>query len=241
MVVTTYSDTPDISQQTMSRTETPSSEFVILVSNIVQGLWRNIEMRDVREKIPKSERQSFQTYVYRVMRRAKLSNAAIFIALNYINLLSEKRALLPSLRIRTSECMATEEARIIVVSLILANKHFYDHAYRNKTWAKMTGIDKNVLCHCEKEALAALNYDLRVSPSQYAKWLAKLESIANIINEDVENLNDYLTKQYKKIKKSTKTNYDLYSYKRENNVNNYSSIHNYESVTLPRNIGSSTQ
>jgi len=171
-----YADTPDVSQVTLSRTTTPSSEFVVFVSNIIQGLWRNIEIGKVREKVSKSERQSFQTYVYRVMRRAKLSYAAIIIALNYINRLSKKRDEMPSLKIRTAECMATEEARIVVVSFILANKHFYDHAYRNKTWSKMTGIDKNVLYYCEKEALAALSYNLTVSPNSYTEWLSALEA-----------------------------------------------------------------
>jgi hypothetical protein len=222
-----YADTPDVSQLTLSRTTTPSSEFVVFVSNIIQGLWRNVEIGEVREKVSKNERQSFQTYVYRVMRRAKLSNAAIIIALNYINLLSKKRDKMPSLRIRTAECMATEEARIVVVSFILANKHFYDHAYRNKTWAKMTGIDKNVLYYCEKEALAALNYDLTVSPKQYSEWLKALEATSEVITEDIDSLNETITKQYKKSKKQQQPNgYPTFN---EENMN----AHKFEAVTLP--------
>lgn len=224
-----YADTPDVSQLTLSRTTTPSSEFVVFVSNIIQGLWRNVEIGEVREKVSKNERQSFQTYVYRVMRRAKLSNAAIIIALNYINLLSKKRDKMPSLRIRTAECMATEEARIVVVSFILANKHFYDHAYRNKTWSKMTGIDKNVLYECEREALAALNYDLTVSPQQYTDWLSTLEATANVITDDIDYLNETISNQYNKANNLKHINaYPL----NEENFN----AKKFEAATLPRNF-----
>jgi hypothetical protein len=225
-----YAHTPDVSQITLTRTTKHKKEFLVFLYNIIKGLWRNVEIGEVREKVSKNERQSFQTYVYRVMRRAKLSNAAIIIALNYINLLSKKRDKMPSLRIRTAECMATEEARIVVVSFILANKHFYDHAYRNKTWAKMTGIDKNVLYYCEKEALAALNYDLTVSPKQYSEWLKALEATSEVITEDIDSLNETITKQYKKSKKQQQPNgYPTFN---EENMN----AHKFEAVTLPRNF-----
>ncbi|ORX51751.1 hypothetical protein BCR36DRAFT_411725 [Piromyces finnis] len=227
-----YADTPDVSQLTLSRTTTPSSEFVVFVSNIIQGLWRNVEIGEVREKVSKNERQSFQTYVYRVMRRAKLSYAAIIIALNYINLLSKKRDQMPSLKIRTAECMATEEARIVVVSFILANKHFYDHAYRNKTWSKMTGIDKNVLYYCEKEALAALNYDLTVSPQRYTEWLSTLEATSNVITDDIDSLNETISNQYNKATSPMKQN-SAYSLNEEN-IN----AKKFETATLPRNFES---
>jgi len=197
--MTDYSDTPKDSEVTYSRIVNPSSEFVVLVSDIIQGLWRNLEVGQVRVSVTKNERQSFQTYIYRVMRRAKLSYAAVIIALKYINLLSKRRDEMPSLKIRTAECMATEEARIVVVSFILANKHFYDHAYRNKTWAKMTGIDKNVLYHCEKEALAALDYDLTITPTQYSEWLKTLQEAADIVYKDMEHLESLISKKYEEV------------------------------------------
>ncbi|KAI0719647.1 hypothetical protein C8T65DRAFT_736586 [Cerioporus squamosus] len=64
--------------------------------------------------------------------------------------------------------------RLILLGCMLANKWLDDHTFSNKTWHTISNVPIRSLNRLESLALDVFQYDLNVSPQQWAGWLSDI-------------------------------------------------------------------
>lgn len=64
--------------------------------------------------------------------------------------------------------------RLILLGCMLANKWLDDHTFSNKTWHTISNVPIRSLNHLESLALEIFQYDLSITPEQWADWLGDL-------------------------------------------------------------------
>jgi hypothetical protein len=73
---------------------------------------------------------------------------------------------------------AGSEAHLFCICLILAQKQLDDHAFKNKTWSRITLIPVDVITLMERECLACLKFDLYVSHTEFSLWHSNIQKLA---------------------------------------------------------------
>ncbi|RPD67269.1 hypothetical protein L226DRAFT_542401 [Lentinus tigrinus ALCF2SS1-7] len=64
--------------------------------------------------------------------------------------------------------------RLILLGCMLANKWLDDHTFSNKTWHTISNVPIRSLNRLESLALDIFQYDLNISPQQWAGWLSEV-------------------------------------------------------------------
>ena len=98
-----------------------------------------------------------------------ISLSIVVLALKYINRII-------SYQVKTPK--AGSEAHLFCVCLILAQKQLDDHAFKNKTWSKITLIPVNVITQMERECLSCLKFDLYVGHKEFSVWHSTIQRLA---------------------------------------------------------------
>ena len=98
-----------------------------------------------------------------------ISLAIVVLALKYI-----KRIMLYKIKIPR----VGSEAHLFCVCLILAHKQLDDHAFKNKTWSRITLIPVDMITQMERECLSCLQFDLYVSQKEFSLWHSNIQRLA---------------------------------------------------------------
>lgn len=99
--------------------------------------------------------------------------SSIILALKYISRIATYRIKIPSVG---------AEAHLFCVCLILAHKTLDDHAFKNKTWSKITRMPTTMICQMERECLASLKFDLFVGKEEFESWQRGIQKEARVWN-----------------------------------------------------------
>jgi hypothetical protein len=98
-----------------------------------------------------------------------ISLSTVVLALKYIDRIVKYQIKTPK---------AGSEAHLFCTCLILAQKQLDDHAYKNKTWSKITTIHVDVVTQMERECLSCLKFDLYVSYREFSLWHSNIQKLA---------------------------------------------------------------
>lgn len=98
-----------------------------------------------------------------------ISLSIVVLALKYINRIMIYQIKTPKVG---------SEAHLFCISLILAQKQLDDHAFKNKTWSRITLIPVDVITQMERECLSCLKFDLYVSHREFTFWHAHIQKLA---------------------------------------------------------------
>ncbi|MBW0515619.1 hypothetical protein O181_055334 [Austropuccinia psidii MF-1] len=112
---------------------------------------------------------AFRRWTRQVLEQTLLSPQVLILALYYVDLttgmdvfgdLSCKMSLLPY--------------KILLASLVLANKTLDDHSYKNSTYANVSSMTNAEVNSIEVALLKALNFNVVPSSNQWSKWLKEV-------------------------------------------------------------------
>ena len=85
----------------------------------------------------------------------------VLTALLYVSRIYEYKIKIPS---------HGSEAHLFCICLILAQKTSDDHAFKNKTWSRITKMPVAMINEMERECLQGLGYNLYIKPAEFEKW-----------------------------------------------------------------------
>jgi hypothetical protein len=102
-------------------------------------------------------------YIHSILKctAQSISLSVVVLALFYISQIHQYKVKTPALG---------SEAHLFCICLMLAQKNLDDHAFRNKTWSKITRIPVQLLTQMERECLACLKFDLFLSKEAFEAW-----------------------------------------------------------------------
>ena len=81
-------------------------------------------------------------------------------------------------RLKIKVTSVGSEAHLFCICLIIAQKSMDDHAYKNRTWSKITRMPSSLITQMERECLTCLNYNLYVSKHEFDAWYAFVQKRA---------------------------------------------------------------
>lgn len=112
-------------------------------------------------------RQSLAKFLRRIYSISQVNPTVISIGLYYF-----KRFM--DLNPQESQMAASG---LFVTALILANHYLDDHAYTNKTWSKVTGVNVRVLNATQRLFLSSMDYRLNIEYGELCSWTKAMQDL----------------------------------------------------------------
>lgn len=122
----------------------------------LNNIWYN---PSVRYSIP------LDVFITGLFTKLRVSYIQLRIALHYISRLA------PMIERRMNDPLVNCPRRVLMVTLILANKYMHDDRYLNSSFAKVTGLDVREITRIEREILIMLEHNLFVNDIYIQHWM----------------------------------------------------------------------
>ncbi|KAA8901677.1 hypothetical protein TRICI_006042 [Trichomonascus ciferrii] len=116
------------------------------------------------ESLPASSFQTYNKFVTQLLTATRLPSATVILSLVYLS----RRWALGNLPSTTTDNNVIY--RMLVVSLLLANKFHDDNTFTNKSWYEATGIAVSELTRIEMDWLREIKWDLHLNDQDQKGW-----------------------------------------------------------------------
>lgn len=116
------------------------------------------------ETLPASSFQTYNKFVTQLLTATRLPSATVILSLVYLS----RRWVLGNLPSTTTDNNVIY--RMLVVSLLLANKFHDDNTFTNKSWYEATGIAVSELTRIEMDWLREIKWDLHLNDQDQKGW-----------------------------------------------------------------------
>ncbi|KAJ3323232.1 hypothetical protein HDV06_001999 [Boothiomyces sp. JEL0866] len=114
----------------------------------------------------------FAMKVNKLLRKAKLPTAIIFVSLLYIARLRQAVN-----TVTPREQLSQLLYQLLVSSLVVAQKQHSDFRYKNSLWAEMSGFSLSALNTLESNFLKGIHWKLHVTDDQYMQWVKIIQTL----------------------------------------------------------------
>ncbi|KAJ3273326.1 hypothetical protein HDV01_004543 [Terramyces sp. JEL0728] len=114
----------------------------------------------------------FAMKVNKLLRKAKLPTAIIFVSLLYIARLRQAVS-----TVTPREQLSQLLYQLLVSSLVVAQKQHSDFRYKNSLWAEMSGFSLSALNTLESNFLKGIHWKLHVTDDQYLQWVKIIQTL----------------------------------------------------------------
>lgn len=164
---------------------TPLSTTIDTTSLVIQSIWAE------QYAAKKTKLVSLRVFIQEVLRRSRTTYSTLQTALFY--LFRVKNAIVTRLRERAAR--ETEQQRnattsghcneddligcgrrMFLAALMVASKYLQDKNYRNRAWAKISGLSVHEINATEIAFLKLIDYNLFVSKPTFDRWYTLLHS-----------------------------------------------------------------
>ncbi|RUO96075.1 hypothetical protein BC936DRAFT_142668 [Jimgerdemannia flammicorona] len=159
--------------------------IVDTTSLVIQSIWAD------QYAAKKTKLVSLRVFIQEVLRRSRTTYSTLQTALFY--LFRVKNAIVTRLRERAARELETGPTpkiagqcneddligcgrRMFLAALMVASKYLQDKNYRNRAWAKISGLSVHEINATEIAFLKLIDYNLFVSKPTFDRWYALLHS-----------------------------------------------------------------
>ncbi|KAI9145014.1 hypothetical protein BKA69DRAFT_1052578 [Paraphysoderma sedebokerense] len=112
-----------------------------------------------------SQTASIRSFINHILKWTKLPSTQVLLALKYVHTLVSRHRSLPANSHNGSEI------RVLLATMILANKYLEDHYISKKSWAKVSGLNVQELNKMELEILRGLSWDIDIKAPEFEEWV----------------------------------------------------------------------
>jgi len=169
-------------QQFMNNDRQERSKFVEKLiettATVIESIWLNNSANGRKEVI------STKSFVQEVLKRSKTTYSTLQTALFYLFRIKDtivaqlnQRAVADnakrSMEYSTDDYLCCGR-RMFLASLMVASKYLQDKNYRNKAWAKISGLDIKEINGAETAFLKIIDYRLFISKPTFDRWFTLL-------------------------------------------------------------------
>lgn len=149
-------------------------------ATVIESIWPSNNASGRKEVIPT------KSFIQEVLKRSKTTYSTLQTALFYLfrikNIIIarlEQRAASGNTAKRNSSEYSTDDyiccgRRMFLASLMVASKYLQDKNYRNKAWAKISGLDIKEINGAETAFLHIIDYRLFISKPTFDRWFTLL-------------------------------------------------------------------
>lgn len=116
----------------------------------------------------------FNRFLRQVLKTTKISCTVLILSLKFA------QHFLHRIRSTPKRCLAGLESnqfRLFVTSLLLADKYSEDHPYTNKSWASLSGLPVEDINIMERSFLDTIGHELYLSEAEFRNWTKSLQNL----------------------------------------------------------------
>jgi len=155
-------------------------KLIETTATVIESIWPSNNASGRKEVIPT------KSFIQEVLKRSKTTYSTLQTALFYLfrikNIIIarlEQRAASGNTAKRNSSEYSTDDyiccgRRMFLASLMVASKYLQDKNYRNKAWAKISGLDIKEINGAETAFLHIIDYRLFISKPTFDRWFTLL-------------------------------------------------------------------
>lgn len=119
----------------------------------------------------------FGRFLKHVLKTTKISCTVLILSLKFAQLFLRK--------IKTSSGLQYAELdsnqfRLFVTSLLLADKYSEDHPYTNKSWSTLSGLPVDDINLMERTFLATMQHDMFICEEEFREWTKLLQNLCQL-------------------------------------------------------------
>jgi hypothetical protein len=159
----------------------PPTHLIIFpetTATVIESIWSNNSASGRKEVIPT------KSFIQEVLKRSKTTYSTLQTALFY--LFRIKNIIIARLKQRAATGNSKRSSeygtddylccgrRMFLASLMVASKYLQDKNYRNKAWAKISGLDIKEINGAETAFLKIIDYRLFISKPTFDRWFTLL-------------------------------------------------------------------
>ncbi|KAI8140816.1 cyclin-domain-containing protein, partial [Fennellomyces sp. T-0311] len=138
-------------------------------AEIIDSIWHPRFLQDSQRQ---AKIMSTRNFIHEILKRSKTTYSTLQISLFYLfrvkKVVHER---LVSERLDDIMCCGR---RMFLASLMVSSKYLHDKNYRNRAWAKISGLDIDEINAAELAFLRLIDYKLYVSKPTFDKWYTLL-------------------------------------------------------------------
>lgn len=116
----------------------------------------------------------FGRFLRHVLKTTKISCTVLILSLKFA------QQFLHRIRLLHNPCCAGLESnqfRLFVTSLLLADKYSEDHPYTNKSWSSLSGLTVEDINTMERAFLATMQHGLYTNEGEFREWTKSLQNL----------------------------------------------------------------
>ncbi|KAI9266469.1 cyclin-domain-containing protein, partial [Phascolomyces articulosus] len=153
-------------------------KLVDISAEIIDSIWHPKFLQDNQRQ---AKIMSTRNFIQEILKRSKTTYSTLQISLFY--LFRVKKVVHERLiRRHTQKRQVSERLddimccgrRMFLASLMVSSKYLHDKNYRNRAWAKISGLDIDEINAAELAFLRLIDYKLYVSKPTFDKWYTLL-------------------------------------------------------------------
>lgn len=118
----------------------------------------------------------FGRFLRHVMRTTKISCTVLILSLKYAQAFLRK---IRSMNMPYCAGLESNQFRLFVTSLLLADKYSEDHPYTNKSWSTMSGLTIDDINTMERAFLQVMQHEMFVSEVDFREWTKSLQNLCH--------------------------------------------------------------
>ncbi|CAM0139692.1 PHO85 cyclin-5 [Umbelopsis sp. WA50703] len=176
-------------------------KLIETTATVIESIWSNNNIANGRKEVIPTK-----SFIQEVLKRSKTTYSTLQTALFY--LFRIKNIIVARLKQRANTCTkrtseySTDDylccgRRMFLASLMVASKYLQDKNYRNKAWAKISGLDIKEINGAETAFLKIIDYQLFISKPTFDRWF-------NLLNLHVDQMQQQQQQQQQQTAEETK-------------------------------------
>ncbi|KAI9489563.1 cyclin-domain-containing protein, partial [Zychaea mexicana] len=156
-------------------------KLVDISAEIIDSIWHPRFLQDSQRQ---AKIMSTRNFIHEILKRSKTTYSTLQISLFYLFRVKKvvHERLLPEPPRKKQKRQVSERLddivccgrRMFLASLMVASKYLHDKNYRNRAWAKISGLDIDEINAAELAFLRLIDYKLYVSKPTFDKWYTLL-------------------------------------------------------------------
>jgi len=153
-------------------------KLIETTATVIESIWSSNSANGRKEVIPT------KSFIQEVLKRSKTTYSTLQTALFYLFRIKDtivarlKQRAAAGITKRSSEYSTDDYLccgrRMFLASLMVASKYLQDKNYRNKAWAKISGLDIKEINGAETAFLKIIDYRLFISKPTFDRWFTLL-------------------------------------------------------------------
>lgn len=116
----------------------------------------------------------FGRFLKNVMKTTKVSCTSLILSLKFAQSFLKK---IRAINMPYCAGLESNQFRLFVTCILLADKYSEDHPYTNKSWSSLSGLPVDDINTMERAFLSVMQHEMFVSESEFREWTKALQNL----------------------------------------------------------------